>query len=258
MRTDWKYEVLFAFKLRHPAANIHDFEIQPTAVCRKRMKRFGLLFKAKQGGEFVLIEKKINANDVPQVIRPVRELTAFTFLLFLNKPALLLNTRLYDQNASTSLVGRSPIIYLDNLDDNNIIDGNVEFHPANDTGVAELGTMPLSVTSKVSNQDVASIIPNQYTYYVDSSITNEFIVESIKPGEPWMESYFIAPEENRVDLSLPTGAFRIRRPGLPGEQTVFADTALLPTRPFGVIQIHKDQNIEYNRAIRYDIVFENP
>ncbi len=256
MRVDWLYDILFAFQVNHPDDKAKQgFRILPTPACRRQLSRYGLIFKPMPNGGAVIVEKKAPGDpaQTPLPIRQIKGITGFSFLLFLNNPNLLADTVPFHQSGLPSFIGRSRLLYFDNLDSNNRIDRDLDPQPQTGPSNMNLAVYELAQEGDVSLQDLASLGPNKFEYYADPQTTSIFHLTPIQPNGGAAQSWTIDNNNKRVALELDEGLYAIRQSE---EEIFYAASNLLSAGPFGLIHIFKDQQIDYNLTIRYDIFFE--
>ncbi|MCO6477061.1 MAG: hypothetical protein J5I94_10600 [Phaeodactylibacter sp.] len=256
MSVDWQYDIIFSFRVNHPDDRAgRGFRIVPTVACRRQLARYGLIFKPMANGGAVVVEKKVTPGPAgpPQPIRQINEVANFSFLLFLDNPGLLTSTIPFHQSGLPEFIGRSRILYFDNLSTDNRIDLDLNGMPEAGPYGMELAVYELPREGDVSLGDLASLGLNKFEYYADPLTTSIFQVTPIRPGGGTARSWPINANNKRVELELEEGPYLIKQDE---EEVFYAAASLLPAGAFGLIHIFKDQDINYDLTIRYDIFFE--
>lgn len=256
MKVDWQYDILFAFQVSHPDDGAaQGFSIRPTFACTQQLAKLGLIFKPMTNGGAVIVEKKVPENpaDSPEPIRKIKGLAQFSFLLYLNNPALLKDTIPFHLSSFPPYVGRSRILYFDNLDENNLIDQNLDHPPQMTLSTMDFAVYEMGTEGAVGEKDLGSLGLNQFEYYANPLQTNTFQVTPILPNGGTTETWPINNNNKRVALKLAEGPYTIKQSE---EEVFYAASSLLFDGPFGLIHIFKDEQVDYNTTIRYDIIFE--
>ncbi|HMQ46517.1 MAG TPA: hypothetical protein PKA00_04500 [Saprospiraceae bacterium] len=256
MSVDWQYDILFAFQVSHPDDGVaQGFSIQPTITCGQLLARYGLIFKPMPNGGAVIVEKKVPENpaDTPEPVRKIKGVAQFSFILSLNNYALLTDTIPFHLSSFPAFVGRSRILYFDNLDENNLIDQDLDHPPQMTLSNMDFAVYEMGTDGAVSDKDLGSLGLNQFEYYANPQQTNTFQVTPILPNGGTTETWPINNNNKRVALKLADGPYTIKQSG---EEVFYAASSLLRSGPFGLIHIFKDEQVDYNTTIRYDIIFE--
>lgn len=256
MKIDWQYQTLFAFQAIHPDDEARQaFRILPTAACRRQLARYGLIFKPLPNGGVVIVEKKAPGapGDAAQPVHKITGTTGFSFLLFLNDSSLLPDTVPFQESGLPSFIGRSRILYFDNLDSSNRIDHELDYPPQPGPSGIDYAVYELAREGEVGLRDLASLGPNDFEYYANPQNTSIFQVKPIHPNGGTTQSWPISNTSKRVSLKLEEGPYTVKQSN---EEIFYAATPLMSAGAFGLIHIFKDQNLDYNLAIRYDIYFE--
>lgn len=265
-KANWKYDVLCHLNLTHTAGlEDKDFTLAPSRACQLILKRHNLLFRPRPNGALIIAEKRIQADGSTTPLWRINEPTALTFLLQLRNPGLLARTKPFDQSTLPAFIGRRRIIYLDNLNAARAIDGDADLDLHGNTFVE------LAANGVVSEQDLASLVPNEFSYVADGSTVTSATALLLRPGAEtevtlnettttWPADRFpFAAAWPKMMLSLPTGGFRFTLGGTGStSEILFAGTDVLNMSTFGIIQLYKDATIDYSKPIRYDIHFEKP
>lgn len=239
------YDILFSIKVKVDGVFTEQFSIMPTAICRNKLNQISWLFKETNEGGIIIVEKLGVDENSAVVTHTVNSLIDFTFLLQLNDVALLENIKPYKRTTDLpSYSGRSRQLYFNNLD---------AFHAVEDTRIE------LSESNAVGDTDFASIILNKFSYTeTDLSIPlHQIRLNEIRPNGDVMEPFDPLPlSGSTAQIELKNGAYQLERGNNPANSEIlFAQSSLLRSSALGIIQIFKDENIDYNNQIDYEITF---
>jgi len=261
MKVQWKYDILFYFNIAYTGRlQANDFLISPTNSCRKELSRYNLLFKQNQNGGYIISEKKITQSDELNVLRKIDELTSFTFMLVLKNQNLFSSLSPFSVAETDFLpdfIGRRRLLYFDNLDGNQNVDDNLTPFPNNPINNLAFFSAPLASSGYVSEQDLGSLVPNEFSYTKEPEI-DEINISPLHPGDLQPQAYSFEGGNTKVKISLQQSGYVFQRSGAGGSsnEIVFAGSELIPNSLLGVIQIYKNETTDYSSPIRYDINFE--
>lgn len=266
MRVDWKYDLLFTFQLFPEGGAEPLFAVIPTTDCVQTLRRYGLIFKPLSPGAAIIAEKRFQPDGSKATLRPIRSLTSFSFILQLKEAALLNQVAPYVmRNGSGEIIpvelpsfsGRSRILYFNNLSASGQIDSDLEFIPPPEDVDFDLSSRKLSIQDMVSADDLASLAPNVFSLTEDPARVSLLQLQSIRPDGDTMLTEPITAQKRRVEVDVPSGAYRLIRTGPGGgEERIYAGSQLLGGAVFGLIEIFKDDSINYGSVINYQIEFE--
>lgn len=265
------------------------FRIAPTQACKETLRQFGLLFKSVDGGGLIIQELVGNniANATPK--KQITEITGFYFTIQLNDKNLLNRIRPYVNNPGTGVqpsplapfIGRARIVYFDNLDNNanqmveTTIDsecqqqirldangnpdrnasGNFQYNPVAVVPLTYLAEpTTLNTENRVGINDLASTLPNRFTYFIELPDTREVFAihpthtTAITPNSP----------DNTSELpyfDVPIGAYKLVETinGNSTEEIVFGSNELVDTNGIGIIQILKNNANTLSYEIKFKI-----
>ncbi len=260
MKVDWKYDILFSINISfNGKLNPNDFKVLPSNHTLGILKRHRLIYKAVENGGIIITEKKINSDSSKTPVFPIKSLTAFTFVIQLNNSILFSRLRPYSNDASSVLpefYGQRRHLFFDNL--NIDLELDIDLVDVTQTQMPDIDLKSLEIASlgTVSDQDLASLVPNEFTYRRENNI-NQIILQPLHPAAKADLKYTLSDQQPQVALKLPPTAYRLEQNGdATTSEIIVADSTLFPLSTFGVIHIYKDETIDYNTAIRYDIKFE--
>ncbi|MEM7369921.1 MAG: hypothetical protein AAF587_15050 [Bacteroidota bacterium] len=239
------FDVLFSFQFAHDVyhdAVTRDFRILPTSTCRAALARHGMGFKSFEEGGQVIVEKISDGLSPAQALRPLRGLTAFPFIIQAVNKSIIPQTRPYSETGLRSYTGKSRILYLDNLNNANVIDTSPQ----------------LSVGAQVGQGDLGSLIPNEFSFQEDPADIQQVRIEEIQPGGSIVQTVPITPNQTRVELDLKSGAYRLIKLGIGSDiEVIYAESGLLGADLIAIVQIYKDETVDYNTPVPYTISFQN-
>lgn len=255
MKVDWQYDILFSFLVEHPRTT-DAFQVRPAPACQQALKKAGLLFKAFPNGGLVAAEKRHLPNGTTRVAHRIAGLTRFSFLLLLRDRSLLADTVPFNAADLPDFSGRRRVLYLDNLSADRRIDTGLEALPPTTPGAAPVMSMPLSTGDWVDRADLASITPRHFDLLLKEG-ESQLKIESLAPAGAPSQTHTVSPSNRALSLLLPTGGVRAQRQSGATTTTEIwvADDALTTENALGVIDIYKDERVDYNKHIRYDIIF---
>ncbi|MEM9885301.1 MAG: hypothetical protein AAF849_05355 [Bacteroidota bacterium] len=107
----------------------------------------------------------------------------------------------------------------------------------------------------MSDADFCSVTLNQFGYTEGSTSTNSGdLLKEVSPSGAQIVPFALEPifTENEI-VRLSNGAYQV--PNNTNE-IIFAQDHLVQSNVIGIIQIFKDENINYNQSIEYKIIFE--
>lgn len=239
------FDVLFSFQFAHDVyhdAVTRDFRIVPTNRCLATLARHGMGFKGFEQGGQVIVEKISDGLSPAEALRPLRGLTAFPFVIQAINKGIIPQTRPYNETGLRTFTGKSRILYLDNLNNANVIDTSTQ----------------LSVNAQVGQDDLGSLIPNEFTFYEDPAFIQQVRIEEIQPGGMIVQTVPITPNQTRVELELASGAYRLIKLGLGSDsEVIYVESGLLGADLIAIVQIYKDETVDYNTPVHYTISFQN-
>lgn len=237
------YDILFSFRVQHDLYTdlvSRDFQIIPTASCQINLARHGMIFKSDEEGGSAIIEKYTD-GVITEPLRKIQDLTAFTFLIKAVNPQIFSQTKPYTETALPAFTGLSRILYLDNLNNANQIDASTT----------------LSNQTNIGLEDLASIIPNSFSFVSDPVNIQQIRVEEIKPLGGIVDTVLISPNQRNTELELAKGAYRLIKLGpLNSSEIIFAEKDILLENFLGLIQIYKDSTVDYTNPIHYTLNFQ--
>ncbi len=240
----WKYDILFALRVIHPLGPDF-FILQPAEDGVAAMLNHGLLFKPSPSSALVVAEKKVMPDGSKKVLRRIARAQSFTFLLRAKNKATLSHLKPFD-SATPSLLGQPQVLYFDNL--------NAALLP--DQGLTnDNGLLVMSFTAGAQHR--AARIPERFHYAPPVGV-NAVQVTPHRPGSPPTTLTFDTSDKKKLPLliDLQPGTYRFAHVGSPHTELAIADTSLLFEDVVAVIRIFKDENTDYDTAIRYDLTLE--
>ena len=244
------YEILFSIQVKVDNVTSKGFTILPTAECSKKLNRLGMLFKKLEDRSAVIVENIGEDRISSEPIRKIKKTTGFTFLLYLDDLELLGKIAPYKRNSPfPPYSGRARKLYFDNLN----------FNIVDDSFVIQDNRNLLSSGNTVNDSDLGSVTLNKFSYTeTDVNVPLPTLTfREINPvGEsirPYAEHPFPDPARKTVQLDLKNGAYQLTR-GI-NQEVMYADSSLVGSNALGIVQIFKDENVDYGTKIEYEISF---
>lgn len=238
------YDVLFSIKVVVEDQPDVNFVITPTPACRMQLSAVGLNTKQTEQGFKVFTEKLGVDEASAEPIRKIKSLTDFIFELRIDSFNKLDEIKPYGRKITETLptfVGKSRKLYFNNLD----ASFNIE-----DT------RNKLSVADKVSDADFCSITLNKFGFTEESNanINAGNTLERVSPSGVQIAPFSLIPIFTKNEAAtLNNGAYQVPNSS---NEIIFAQDSLVQSNAIGIIQIFKDQNVDYNQSIEYEIIFE--
>ncbi len=260
MNVNWKYDILFSINITFDAPlQPNDFRVIPSKSCRSLLKKHGLIFRPVENGGIVIAEKRIHSDHTTTPLFPIKSLTVFAFALHLNNSSLFSRLRPYSTDPSAVLpdfYGQRRALFFDNLNIDLEPDVELVDIPQTQMPATNLKAMEIASLGTVSDQDLASLVPNEFSYRRENNV-NQITLQGLSPENEEKEKYNLSDKQPHLPLKLATKAYRFEQNGsATTSEIIVADAELLPVSTFGIVHIYKDATIDYSTAIRYDIKFE--
>lgn len=242
-----KYQVLFTIQWIHnlyPNGLSRDFLLVPTAEGRKQLANYGMLFKPLETGGLVAVEMMEQGAGTWIPVRPITEAMVITLLLKVQKANVLSKTRPFHA-PNLPLLGKTRTLYLTNLNATNTIDT---------TEILAKSALGVDIA------DIASIVSEKFVFRADPAQINQVAATAVFPGSTFSKTLNLDNDHRIVEFDLPFGAYNIKRSGLinPPDEVVFADQVLMGEDAVGIVQIFKNQSVDYNNPKHYRIPFRIP
>jgi len=253
MKTNWRYDILFNFRFYYTKElKPGTFVIVPSKECSNTLKKHNLIFKSTENGAMIISEKHIISESNCEAVWKLNQTKAFTFILVLKDLMLFPNISPYSSNPEDKLpdyYGKTRILYFDNLDMDNKID-NLTNPTTKSLNIAKNETVGI--------EDLASVIPNKLAFRKTNGIS-QVNLKPVKPGSNQNLEFQLTDQKPIANVSLETGAYELELIGSgKPKETIFVGSELSGSSVFGIIQIYKDQTIDYNTSIQYEIHFKEP
>lgn len=256
------FDILFSVSIQHDLLQQgyqDSFRIAPAPVSRQTLSRYGLIFKPwieneaarplyrETEGYRILVEKTVD-NGVETPLKKFSGLTGLVFEVFLNRPDLLNQVEPFTKLVGSDRVPQTlnvpfgkRIWYFDNMEMNGTLDNVPE----------------LSSGAVVSSGDMWILIPERFEIPISGN-TNKLTVQSLSDSGQPAKEYIIKAGQASVGVILPPDIYRFSwSGGGVSPSFVLANSTLYTSNLFGVIQIFKNQNTDYNQAIDYVIPFKS-
>jgi len=206
-----------------------DFKIAPTAICRRLLRQYSLLFRTTAKGFAVFYEVAPSSGDAALPLKPIAEEVRFSFILKARNPLLT--------NYSDLPLDNPPgaVYYLTNLKDN-VHDSQLLL--SSDTA-----------SEFLNGQDVLELRPQVFHHRFDSAntverleIRDQFSNPVIRQTVPIVEGKFSYPVNLRP---VGAGLYTLIIEG--GDTTRFyASDELTGQNVFGIIDIFRSANVPGN------------
>ncbi len=240
------YDILFSFQVKVDNVVSDAFTLVPTHECTKKLQKSGLIFKKLKDETAVIVERVGEEKSTAEPIRKIKSTTVFSFILFLNDSDLLGKIIPYKRlpnatdNPFPPYSGRSRKLYFNNL---------------NATFSIEDTRNKLSHTDKVSDDDLGSVTLNKFGYTERDPGVNlqQITFTEISPVGGIIMPYGPGVTNRTAQLELNKAAYHLKRG--PHLETLYAESSLIGSNALGIIEIFKDETIQYDQEIKYEIPF---
>ena len=240
---DINYKILFSLQSRRAGTQgaFPGISFVPTADCTEQMRRHGMLFKNVGEENLVGIEiKEIGpAGDQPQslkAVRPISQLSSFTFLITLEHSGLLNDMEPYKSARFESDLSATYFLYFDNI--------RVDFPPREETELSRNGTSS-------SSRDIFFGVPERLSL---AGLNELEYTQQIPGGAPVR----VVPDpahRNPINITLSPAAYILKRSGGGGQITdpIFAGLREYSQKVIGIARIFKNAETDYQLRRNYTI-----
>lgn len=230
----WKFEEIFSIQVLHerylldppgdPALYAPDFTLEPSEQTRQRFRRLSWVARPQENGILVFAEKVLDKAGQSFTKAKPSDNEAFTFLLKINQPALLFDTKPFSEGGGPNpdlpaFSGRGRIFYFDNLNTSTQPDGSLRITAGDFANTAEM----------------ASRTPLPFTF--SSPDTTQVELSSLAPGSPASQTFDLNSKTKSVVLDLPESAYRFVQKPANQSETIYMTTERLNGEVFGVVRI---------------------
>ncbi|MBD2700748.1 hypothetical protein IC229_08875 [Spirosoma sp. BT702] len=241
------YDILFSIRLLHDyyEGATSDMTIVPTADCEETLRNHGLLFRSISGGGLILF----SLNEKNEIHRKIQALSRFRFLIILRNATFNNFTNL---SYPAKKLGRK-IYYFSNVANNGVIDAST--------------TLPKGIGNKIDSTDLYWLV-NPILKIPLGGNFNQVTLSRIMPGsgKTILKTFQTAVLEKLVidlqkidntlnsPLALKEGNYILDFSGpSPKTEQIYFDVALWKSNAWGLIEIMKDNTINYAAKTEYTI-----
>lgn len=256
----WRFDPLFSLTVYHTRytapdpdtgespRKAPDFSFEPSRATAARLLRLGWVFKPQTGSFTVYSEKVFEPNGTAVLRGRPAPGEGFTFLLRLNNPALLNETKPYVLDSDPVVVpnpnlpeysGRSRVLYFDNRNPTTLPGGALRLTPAT-----------------VDEQQLGSKAPTAFNFVNLKPGATTLQVTALSPGGA-AQSFPILPGTQSVEIDLPENGYTFGQTGAGFSETMFLSPEPLTGNVLGVVRIFEPAGGAWDDPPRrYQIIFE--
>lgn len=257
----WRYDPLFSISAYHTRyANpdpdtgeaprkAPDFSLEPSSTTAARLRNMGWIFKQKTGSCTIYGEKLFEPDGTTRLRCIPAPEEGLTFLLRLNNPAILNETKPYVLESIPDLIpnnnlpgfsGRSRLLYFDNRD------------PTPEAGSDELNL----ADGVVDEPQLASRAPRPFDLQNAPAGVTELVLTPLAPRS-LPKTYTINLLTKSVVINLPENGYTLEyKPGTQKE-ILYLTSDSMPNDLLGIIRIFKPTgNTGWEPYQRYKLLFE--
>lgn len=269
----WKFDPFFSIEILHgkypppgvgqPAPPAPVFSVTPTGDTQKRLLQMGWVFKpyTDGGGGILYAEKTVAPDGTAKLrVKPAQN-EGFTFVVGLNDPSLLRETKPYMRPPTQAEIdaepdpikknaprpteqfppfsGRARVLYFNNLN-------------ATASGP---DTFSLTAGSAVGFAEFASRLPTDFMFRTETSGVTKVEMTTLAPGGTPIP-FPLNTTTQSAEIKLPENGYGLAPKPVGQSETVFLTDESLPTNTLGVLRIFQPPGADWEPFRHYQIMFD--